>query len=247
MHMKKRHIVFLSLIVLISLSASATANAATRGEETVGVYFAATGGLAVPSNMSLNITEATPTGGVINQDVSMKAGWLLGAKVGWQTFFTKRWLAMEVEYNHIESNIDTDKYYQTAGSSLTWDATAKMDAFMFNLIGRYPEGRFHPYIGGGAGIANAQLTDIKSSVDGANYLYTDKGNKWVFAYQIVAGIDFDITKNFFIGLGYKYFAANKAQFDTTVISPLAAGVAYPGTVEMGFRSHNFIMTVGFLF
>ena len=241
--MKKRLIVCMSLLVLLSFSFNAMA-----ADDTLGVYVAATGGVAIPNDAPTTFADNVPGVGSTKQDIGLNAGWLAGARVGWQTPFTKRWLAMEVEYNHIENKFDTSKIYTINSTSLTADGKAKLDLVMLNLLARYPEGRFHPYIGGGGGYANVQLNDITSSFTGSNgALQTASGSKGVFAYQILAGIDFDITKNFFVGVGYKYIAASKAQFDTTITTPLASGLSHPGSIETEYKSHNIVLTLGYLF
>jgi opacity protein-like surface antigen len=240
--MKKRNILFLSLIVVFSLPFNVSA-----ADDTRGIYIAATGGLAIPNTATTTFADNVPGVGSTTQDISLNMGWLAGARIGWQTPFTKRWFAFEVEYNHIENRFDTGKIYTIANTSLVPDGKVKLDLVMLNFLARYPTGRFHPYMGLGGGYADVQLTDITSGFGAASALYTTGGSKWVFAYQLLAGIDFDITKNVFMGVGYKYLAASKAQFDTTITSPLAPGLRHPGSIETEYKSHNVVLTVGFLF
>jgi len=246
--MKKFSIFALSVIAVLSLSGNVMA-----ADDTIGVYVAATGGVSLPHNMTTAIDDTDPEGGEVTLDSRLKTGWLAGAKVGWQTPFTKRWLALEVEYNHIENSFDTGTNYQILTETLNVDSKVKLDLFMLNLIGRYPAGRIHPFIGIGGGYARVQLDDIvginlNPSPGALRYANLTGGSKWVFAYQAMAGCDFDITKNLFLGIAYKYIVANKAQFDTTMASPLEPGIENsPGTVEAQYRSHNIVLTVGYLF
>jgi OOP family OmpA-OmpF porin len=62
---------------------------------------------------------------------------------------------------------------------------------------RYPEGRFHPYVGVGVGYSYFQMEGSGSgeSISGSG-----------FCWQLMTGLDFDITPNLGVGIGYKYFA-----------------------------------------
>jgi opacity protein-like surface antigen len=211
-----------------------------------GFYVAILGGVSMPNDMSTTFTDNEETPATIsNQDISLKTGWLAGAKVGYLTPFTNRILAVEFEYNHIANDFDTGKIYNVAGTSLTLDSSIKIDAFMLNLIGRYPEGRWHPYIGAGAGYANIKLDTIQSSPSGA--FNNTNGSQGVFAYQILTGVDFDITSNWFVGLGYKYFAANKVSYDVLTISPDDPGENHPGKVDVEYKTSIITLSVGYLF
>ena len=246
--MKKRFLtVLLSLGLLLTFSVTVMADDKPKSGDPIGLYIAATGGVTFPSTMATTITDTAPGGGFIYENINLNSGWFAGAKLGWQTSFTKRWLAIEAEYNHLENTFDSGTPYPTAGIPLNYDGKVKIDAGMLNLIGRYPEGKIHPYIGAGGGYANVQLDDIRSSVVGINFLNTASGSKGVFAYQFMAGFDFELTDNIFMGVGYKYFIARKAQFDTRLTSPLVPGVSDPGTVEVEYKAHVVAFTIGFMF
>jgi opacity protein-like surface antigen len=241
--MKKFGISLLSFLLILSFSFNAMAEVKPSN---TGFYVAILGGISMPMDMKTTFTDNDDTPPTIsNQDISLKTGWLAGAKIGYLTPFTKRILAVEFEYNHIANDFDTGKIYNVAGTSLTLDGSIKIDAFMLNLIGRYPEGRFHPYIGAGAGYANVQIDTIQSSPVGA--FNNTSGSKGVFAYQILAGVDFDITNNWFVGLGYKYFAANKVSYDVLTISPDDPGETHPGSVDAEYKSSIITLSVGYLF
>ena len=60
--------------------------------------------------------------------------------------------------------------------------------------------RFTPYIGGGLGVARVSIAAIEnvSGIDGSISTQT------VFAYQVGVGVDYSVTENITIGLGYRY-------------------------------------------
>ena len=237
--MKKFGIILLSLLLILSFSFNAMAEG--KPSDT-GLYVAVVGGVSIPIDMTSTITDSAPGGGSITRDVSLATGWLAGAKFGYLTPFTNRILAVELEYNHIANNFDTGKTYN---NSSNLDSRIKIDALMLNLMGRYPEGRFHPYVGAGAGYANVAMDDVRISSSGINTLNVTSGSKGVFAYQILAGVDFDITSKWFVGLGYKFFAARKASYDVSITVP--GGASDPGSVDAEYKSSIITFSVGYLF
>ena len=96
-------------------------------------YFGIFGGYALPLDLE---TDGLP-------DVSLDNSWVAGAKVGG---FFARPLILEIEYYHIgEMDLD-NKNISFADNSVSTDSV------FLNLILRYPETRFHPFIGAGAGL-----------------------------------------------------------------------------------------------
>jgi opacity protein-like surface antigen len=117
-------------------------------------------------------------------DAKMKNSWMMGAKVGY-IIPAFNWLAVEAEYNHMFKQ-DIDE----AGASGDYSA----DNLMANLLVRYPEGLFHPYAGFGLGCSWGKFKDS-----------TDDETVSAFAWQLMAGLNYEITKNWSADLGYRYF------------------------------------------
>ena len=114
---------------------------------------------------------------------------------------------------------------------------------MFNLIARYPTGRFHPYLGAGAGCAYVKITDADYSYMGSSFGTITGGSDTVFAYQVMAGLDFDITKNIIIGMSYKYLVLDKISFDHDYYWGWGPG----GKAEMDYKAHNIMLSLSYMF
>ena len=117
---------------------------------------------------------------------------------------------------------------------------------MFNVLGRYPEGAFHPYMGFGVGYANVKINDItwtSPQLSGSETF--SSGSKMVLAYQFLLGIDIDVTKNVIVGLGYKLMTAEKVTYDTGWAN--TRGGSGTCTVEADWTSHNAVLSVSYLF
>jgi opacity protein-like surface antigen len=234
--MKKRiGKLLLSICLLMSLSGIAAA------DDTKGIYVGVVGGYVVPLDLG---TTGTTAGHIIT-DIALDKGYLFGLKAGYLTPFTNKIFAVEVEYNHIRNNFDTSKTYSFGQYCI--DSKIRIDALMFNFLGRYPNGGLHPYAGLGIGYANIQISDIvvKSSGSGARLTTYSGATKGAMAGQLLAGIDFDVTKNMIVGLGYKYIVADKISYTSTATDYKNA--AATRTVDAEYKSHNFVLSVSYLF
>jgi opacity protein-like surface antigen len=226
---------WIAFVLLTVLIFSSPALAQDKQADTLGIYFGLVGGYVIPNDMRGNYEINGHDAGHI--DFGFKNdGYLYGAKVGWLTPFTKKIMAMEFEYNHITNNLDRAK---DAGSEVAIDGKTQLDLFMFNVLARYPHGRFHPYIGAGVGYAYVRIDDMLVTSSGGIIPGASKG---VFASQLMTGVDIDITKNFVIGLGYKYIAPGDVSVNTYLNSDGDAVDA-----KMRYSSHNFTLSFCFLF
>jgi opacity protein-like surface antigen len=178
--MKRIYSAFLvfCLATFLLFSSVSTAPAAEAGPFYVGVF----GGYVMPDDLKIE------DGGSV--DLSLKSSWAIGAKVGY-IFPQVKWLAAELEYFYLAKQ-DLD----TSGTNGDFSA----NNVMANLLVRYPEGKFHPYAGIGIGWSWATLkgTFPDGSVD-------ESAN--AFAWQILAGVNFEITPQWSADLGYRYFSS----------------------------------------
>lgn len=173
-------IVVLVLSGMLVLTTTPAATAAEAGPYYVGIY----GGWVMPQDLE-------PEDG---DDVPLKDSWALGAKFGY-IIPTVKWLAVELDYAYLaEQDIDQ------AGI----DGDFKASNLMFNLIARYPEGKIHPYIGAGLGWSWGALK-ASGSVGGITGSVDESDN--AFAWQILAGVNFEITPQWSADLGYRYFSS----------------------------------------
>lgn len=208
-----------------------------KAYDTYGVYLSLVGGYVIPTDESAKVTYPVA---VLSLDPELKNGFLYGAKIGWLTPFTKRILAVELEFNRLQNKFDS--FNNTILLNGDMSGKSSINLFMLNLLARKPDGRFHPYIGAGIGYADIKVSDITLNTIPLGPVSLSAGSDGVFAYQVMAGIDIDITKNFFLGMGYKYISPQKISYDTVFTPP---GVSMP--LKLDYSSHNFVLNIGYLF
>jgi outer membrane protein OmpA-like peptidoglycan-associated protein/opacity protein-like surface antigen len=150
-------------------------------EEAGPVYFGFFAGYVIPEDLKLQ-------GGGTDMKIDLKNNAGYGLKLGY-IFPALKWLATEMEYAHIQSQ-DVNE----PGSS----GEFKADNLMANLVVRYPKGNIHPYIGGGVGWSWGDFKATGPVIDSIN----DKDN--AFAWQVLAGVNFEITPKLSADVGYRY-------------------------------------------
>jgi opacity protein-like surface antigen len=200
--MKKGFVSCVAIAALMVFLSAGSVFAAENGK--TGFYIGISGGYVIPQTMTIS----DPDDSSQKFDATLENGYLVGVKSGWNTPFTKRIMALEFEYNYIRNNFDNSKIIPDimGNGSGTIDGTIGIHAFLFNVKARYPEGPIHPYAGAGLGWSIVQLGDLTIRGDAGPGIKGDIGNG--FCWQLLVGVDFDITPNIAVGIGYKYLATN---------------------------------------
>lgn len=191
---------FFSCVAIVALMLLLSAGSVFAADENTGFYVGISGGYVIPQTLTIS----DPDDSSDKFDATLNNGYFVGVKSGWNTPFTKRIMAMEIEYNYIRNNFDNSKYIPEIDGTI--DGTMGVHALLFNLKARYPEGKIHPYVGGGLGWSIVQLGDLTIGGPHPGVEKGDIGNG--FCWQLLVGVDFDITPNVAVGIGYKYLAAN---------------------------------------
>ncbi len=181
--MRRTYAAFLvfGLAAFLFTVAPSTAPAAEQGPFYVGVL----GGYVWPQNLKVSN----------GPDVSLKNSWAIGAKAGYIIPQTQKWIAAELEYQYL-ANQDLDL------SSASGHYSA--NNLMVNLLVRYPDGKIHPYAGGGIGYswgafnASGTYAGLTGSVD---------KTQGAFGWQLMLGVNFEMTPQWSADLAYRYFSS----------------------------------------
>lgn len=215
--MKKFNPSILAALFVCSLSVSAFA-----GDP--GFYAGLTAGLIVPSDVRLSYPG-------VSVDVSRKVGYAVGgaagydfgadvraeAEIGYKTNDTSEW----------KSGNNASVYNSTI-TALTFMANAYYDIRTRHSFG------VMPYVGGGVGVAH--LSNSNGVLPGGTKILLD-ANDTVFAYQVGAGVAYDVSSKVSMDVGYRYFGTSDAKF-----SDNASGI-----VTMKYDSHNILAGLRFKF
>jgi len=86
------------------------------------------------------------------------------------------------------------------------DSHIEFHSFFLNLLLRHPSGSVHPYIGFGPGITRASVSFNEDNLTTEGFGFAETGDETAFCWQILAGVDFDLSESIAIGAGYRYFS-----------------------------------------
>jgi outer membrane protein OmpA-like peptidoglycan-associated protein len=196
--------------------------AAMAGE---GFYVGGAGGV----NWSRDAKyEDRTAGGSVTVDYDR--GWVGALSVGYATAIGVR---TELEANYRWGNkVDGDND-PTPGA---WGGKTRSLGFMSNLLYDINTGTpFTPYIGIGAGLARVK-SELNFNTTGGSLRYLSDED-WVFAYQGIAGVAYNVTSNLALTADYRYFATQEPKFDTRLRT----------TAEGQYRNHSVMVGLRYSF
>lgn len=223
----KTKLTLLASTTLALLAASAPAQAGS------GWYFSLTGGANWQADQSFSAsTVATDT---LTFSPDSDAGWIIGGAVGLSLSNMVQGLRVEAEVAYRQNQVDGVWASSAAVSDAgTLDYEHSTLSVLANVWYDFSLGDVSPYIGGGLGWADSDLDGRFVGGGLPTISHSDSG----FAWQLGAGVNFDVSSNVKLGLGYRYLVAP----DVRIGAPLAINGA-TGDVES--ENHAAVATLTF--
>lgn len=207
--MKKVSRSFAVLIFVIAVSVFPFNTASAQSKWYVGVF----GGYAFSSDASLtyyNYDYDHDYDYNYEHDVNVQEAWVFGVKFGYTPPVLK-YFSFEFEYSYLNPDVDRTVFPRSGTDYTAVEGDVKLNNFMFNAIAKYPTGKIHPYVGAGIGFSNIDVSLLRTSSEG--YAYSISHDDTVFAWQILLGVEIDLTNNFSLDIGYRYFSAEDESDD----------------------------------
>jgi OmpA-OmpF porin, OOP family len=214
-----REIGFALIAAAMVLPLSSTAADAAAKQ---GVYVAGAFGLHMPTDDDTKLAGGQNT-------LEYDLGWAGTGAVGfaWGNGFRS-----EAELGYRQASIND---ITGTGNGPSKDGSMGVFTAMFN---QYYDIHFvdwiTPYIGAGIGYAHLDPDGIRQVVNGS----TLQNSTGQFAYQGIAGLGFDLDRNWTLTADYRYLGTTRATFDTQAGSKLA---------QTGYHSHNIMFGVRYTF
>jgi len=216
--------IFVTMMVALCANAHATHRSWNKStvHQSKGFYIGVNGGLNVLGDSSL--MNATPL------DINYDLGYLVEGSLGYD--FGMFRVDAEIAYKSTDSS-----ELVTPFGSLEADGSTSALSYMINGYFDIPTGlAVKPYVGVGIGYATISLeTGIPSLGPPLSGLVDDSDS--VLAYQVSAGVGYEISRSTTLILGYRYFATDDPEMTTSVGNPF--------TTE--YQTHEFVVGVRFLF
>ena len=171
-------------------------------------------------------SRLTQFGGSASSPVNFETGLAFDVAFGWA--FNK-YVATDFELGYIGAKLNSVPGYYSDNTRLY------NIPFLVNVTFSYPIAHtiLVPYVGAGVGGAD-MIFDTDSFSDGADTVVGSEDDV-VLAGQVFAGMRFQLSQNFSLDLGYKYFATG----DPTFTYP-------PDNFNVGFRgvrTHSILLSL----
>ncbi len=182
-------------------------NTALAQDETTLWYAGVFGGYALNPEASWEDDEN------VTYDLDIEKTYVFGAKFG-VSFLPTDYFSCEFEYSYFNPDVDRAILARAGDDYSAIEGEVKFHNFMINLIARYPAPRIRPYLGLGLGGSCFDLSVTSTqSIDGIVYSGRNSADDAVFAWQLLFGIDIDLTDTLSLDIGYRYFDASSLDDD----------------------------------
>lgn len=182
-----------------------------------GFYLGAGVGVNMPGNASYEDATNTNT-------VDSNAGFAGILSGGYQ--FESNWRVQ----GEFAARLNSLEDISGTGSAAPRDGNVNVFSLMADAIYGIPTGtKFTPYLGVGAGLAVVKARDLDTILGS-----TIDDSDTVFAYQGLAGIEYDITPYLKAGLDYRYFRTANTEMETAAATEVE-GEYEDHTLTLGLR------------
>jgi len=168
----------------------------------IGAYVGVFGGYTLSSNASWGNDDFDYN---YEYDLNVQETGSFGIKFG-GTHPEVKYFSVELEYSYLNPDIDRS-VLSTAGADYSaMEGDARIHNLMLNFIFKYPEGKIHPYLGLGFGASSFDLELTSTSdIDGVSYSERRSVDNTIFAWQVLTGVDIELTNNLSLDIGCRYF------------------------------------------
>lgn len=229
----KTKLTLLASTAVVALAFTAPAQAA--GNWYVGFF----GGANWVDDHSFSAaTSPTVSADTLTWSTDGDTGFVVGGAIGLNLSGMANGLRAEIEVAYRQNKVDgawiTNTTTPTAVSSGTLDFDHSTFSVMANAWYDFDLGGVRPYLGGGVGWAETELDGQYLGGVTGPFDFKDDG----FAWQLGAGVNFDVSPNVQMGIGYRYFKGP----DVTVGSLNALNSA---TSDVDSGQHSAVVSVSF--
>jgi opacity protein-like surface antigen len=217
--------------LMLALTPGASAADVEHAPEAAGPswYVSVFGGWSLPDDIAVGFegTYSTDYSGSIDLENGFMAGLAVGGRFN-------DWLRADVELSGHWHDVDGEEVFTSgpaASTTLSLEGDVNAMFVLANLWIDVPVGEVvRPYIGGGVGVGRL---DADISTTGGDSIIDDAD--WGFAYQLGAGLAFDLTPNLAVDVGYRFKAINaELKIDDDHFGPST-------DTEADYRSHNVLL------
>lgn len=224
-------------IALLASTAVAAFALAAPASAAATWYASLTGGANWLNDNDFVVLSPAPTD-TFAISADSDTGWVIAGAVGLNLNQWMQGLRLEAEVSYRTNEVDGDWVTNNNvdapdSGPLNYDHSAV--AVMANVWWDFDVGGFRPYVGGGIGWADVEAEGSYVNGDVVPFSFSDDG----FAWQLGAGVNFQVSPSVLLGVGYRYFEAP----DVTILPPDIVNNQASGDLE--YQSHAAVVTLTF--
>jgi opacity protein-like surface antigen len=170
-----------------------------------GPYFRMSGGPTFFETGTLQQFTTQGFSGPANQPVDFDVGYTFSGAFG---YAFNKYLSLDFESGYNEARINNIPGYFANGSYIS-NIPLLVNGTLSLPI---PHTILVPYIGVGGGGSISTLYANALGDQGGNFTAFGSISETVYAYQVFAGLNFKVTRNISLGIGYKYFGTGDTSY-----------------------------------
>jgi opacity protein-like surface antigen len=185
-------------------------------------------------------TSPTVSADTLSWSTDADAGFIVGGAVGMSLSNVVKGLRAEVEVAYRQNQIDGLWTSNTGSPIGVSSGTLDIDHSTFSVLANawydFSLGGVTPYVGGGIGWADTELDGRYAGGVIGPFDFSDSG----FAWQVGAGVNFDVSPNITLGVGYRYFKGPDVRV-SSLYAPNSATADFDAGQHAALVSLNFGM------
>ncbi|MES2905638.1 MAG: outer membrane beta-barrel protein [Pseudomonadota bacterium] len=196
-----------------------------------GPYFGVKAGANFQDDIDGNLDGDADVADTLETDTGFNASIVAGYAFG------SRWgiLAPRLEVEAGYMNNDADQSAVDAGVLAATDGEVNAFYWFANLLLDIPMGwGFTPFIGAGAGFANVRFDNVSAT---AGPIDTFNGEDTAFAWNVTAGLSYDISRNVTVDVAYRFVQFNDVDAFNATAGAVVSGDIDNHQVNVGLRVH----------
>ncbi len=191
-------------LTLLATTAAAALALAAPAEAAGNWYVGVIGGANWVSDHAFSVATApTVSADSLSWANDAETGFIIGGAVGLHLNQFMDGLRAEVEVAYRQNVVDG--VFSSSVGTIPGVGTLEIDQSSFSVLANlwydFNLGGVSPYFGGGIGWAESQIDGRSIELTPVPFDFKDNG----FAWQLGAGVNFDVSPNVKLGVGYRYF------------------------------------------
>jgi opacity protein-like surface antigen len=176
-------------------------------------YVGVTAGLVMPRNLLEHWQNTDGSGETAALTEVLDDGFSVGLSLGYMPPALDGLLALAAEYSYQQSDLKAigstgftafDNEIPTFFADAE-DSRLECQSLHLSVVMRVSGGGVHPYVGIAPGLTRSSISFNEPELVGP-FGFVEEGDDTSFSYQLLGGVDFDVSPVISVGVGYKYLS-----------------------------------------